>query len=297
MHPVQLQVSVPAPMMRPSMHTWLPALLACLLSAAGAPQAQATAQDAVESMRQVRLRGCGGHSGTRSPLRVSAQLNAAVRTWSHGVPLRTAISRSGYREDRSAGLHVSGDTAALRNAITERLCAPLTDASFDDTGVLERGQDVWIVIAAPFSAPAPQAAGSIANQVLRLVNDARLQGHVCGRTRYAPARALQLSAALTRAALGHADDMLQEGYFEHTGSNGSSPAQRVAATGYRYRRVGENIALGPESAAEAVRGWLASPGHCQNIMDPGFVDMGVAFAVSRSGEPRIYWVQDFGEPR
>jgi uncharacterized protein YkwD len=60
-----------------------------------------------------------------------------------------------------------------------------------------------------------------------------------------------------------------------------------------YDAAGENIAFGPESAARAVQGWLENPGHCANIMDPGFRDTGVAFASNRRGPPRIYWVQDF----
>jgi len=59
----------------------------------------------------------------------------------------------------------------------------------------------------------------------------------------------------------------------------------------------ENLASGPESPQEAVRGWIASPPHCQNLMDPRFEELGVAFAATRSGEPRIYWVQVFASQR
>jgi uncharacterized protein YkwD len=67
----------------------------------------------------------------------------------------------------------------------------------------------------------------------------------------------------------------------------------VAATGYRYRIVGENLAAGPETPQEAVRGWMASAGHCQNIMDDRFTELGVAFAATRSGQARIVWAQEF----
>ena len=66
--------------------------------------------------------------------------------------------------------------------------------------------------------------------------------------------------------------------------------------GYQPRLTGENIAFGPESAEEAVAGWLDSPGHCANIMDPRFQHIGVALATGR-GRGRIYWVQEFGAPR
>ena len=90
--------------------------------------------------------------------------------------------------------------------------------------------------------------------------------------------------------------MVSHDYFAHEGHDGSTPAQRVAATGYRYRLVGENLASGPQSAAQAVAGWLASPGHCENIMDARFSESGVAYAANSSGAPRVYWVQEFAAP-
>jgi uncharacterized protein YkwD len=259
--------------------------------------ADTSPQQALALMRSERVEGCAGHAGTRSPLQVNARLNAAAAQWAHGSPLQSAIARSGYREDQSAGLHVAGDSQALRMALSRRLCGSLTDAAFGDTGILQRGADIWIVLAAPFAAPAAASAGDIAEDVLRLVNAVRARPQTCGHTPFAPAAPLRLNALLTRAAQAHADDMLRFDYFEHTGHDGSTPAQRVTATGYTYRMVGENLASGPETAQEAVHGWLASPGHCQNLMEPHFSELGVAFAASRSGQPRIFWVQEFAEPR
>jgi uncharacterized protein YkwD len=273
------------------------ALIAIIALLPGPTSADVGPQQALSLMRSMRLEGCAGHAGTRSPLYVNAQLNAAATRWAHGSPLQSAIAHSGYREDQSAGLHVSGDAQALRLALSQRLCAPLTDAALGDSGILQRGADIWIVLAAPFAAPPPAAAGNVAEDVLRLVNAVRARPQTCGHTPFAPAAPLRLNALLTHAAQLHADDMLRFDYFEHTGHDGSTPAQRVAATGYAYRMVGENLASGPETAQEAVRGWLASPGHCQNLMEPHYSELGVAFAVTRSGQPRIFWVQEFAEPR
>ena len=252
-------------------------------------------QQTLSMMRALRAGGCPGHSGTAATLRVSSPLNAAASQWSHGGPLASAIARSGYRDDQSAGLHVSGDSGAVRQALSQRLCTALTDASMVDTGLLQRGDDIWIVLAAPFAAPPVAAATEVANEVLWRVNAARATGRHCGTGAYPPAAPLRLSDRLIRAAQAHADDMIRYGYFEHTGHDGTTPAQRVAATGYAYRLVGENLASGPETAEEAVQGWLASPGHCQNIMDARFVELGVAFSATRSGQPRIYWVQEFAQ--
>jgi uncharacterized protein YkwD len=267
------------------------------LLTAGHVIADVPPQQVLTLMRSLRAEGCAGHAGVRSPLHVSALLNNAAAQWSHGTPLQAAIERSGYREDQSAGLHVSGDLQAVRTALSQQLCGSLTDTTISDSGILQRGTDIWIVVAAPFAAPSLTATADAAGQVLRLVNAARAQPQRCGRSSYAAAPPLQLNALLSRAAQAHADDMLHYDYFEHAGHDGSTPAQRVADTGYRYREVGENIAFGPESAEEAVSGWMASPGHCQNIMDPHFGELGVALAVTRSGKPRIYWVQEFAAPR
>lgn len=133
-------------------------------------------------------------------------------------------------------------------------------------------------------------------RVLRLVNEARSQSRRCGGERFAPVAPLAPSRALDDAALRHARDMARHNYFDHAGRDGSQPKQRVARLGYHSRLTGENIAFGPESAEEVVEGWLASPGHCANIMEPRIQEMGIGFAVGRKrGE--IYWVQTLAWPQ
>lgn len=251
----------------------------------------------LELARGVRSRGCGAHDGIRAPLRDNTALDAAAGRWSSGTSLKSAIQRSGYRDEQSAALHVDGDAAAVRQALALRLCVALTDASFVDLGSAQRGHDSWIIVAAPFAPPPAADAARVGTELLQRINAARAQGARCGRTVFAPAPPLRPNALLSRAALAHARDMLDHDHFAHAGHDGSTPAARVGATGYRYRIVGENIASGPETAAEAVRGWLASPAHCQNIMDPRFHDSGIAYAANDRGAPRIYWVQDFAAPR
>ena len=87
---------------------------------------------------------------------------------------------------------------------------------------------------------------------------------------------------LAGVAFGHATDMARHNYFEHEDLAGHSPADRVRAVGYREKLVGENIAYGPKSAEEVVQGWLESPGHCENIMDPRFAEMGIAYAAGQA---------------
>jgi uncharacterized protein YkwD len=133
-------------------------------------------------------------------------------------------------------------------------------------------------------------------RVVELVNDARANGKRCGRERFAAAPPLSVSRELNDAATDHARDMARRKYFEHRGRDGSEPRDRVRRSGYQSRLTGENIAYGPESAEEVVAGWLASPGHCANIMDPRFRDIGVGVATGPK-RGQIYWVQNFGAPR
>jgi uncharacterized protein YkwD len=140
------------------------------------------------------------------------------------------------------------------------------------------------------------SAAAVNARVVQLVNAARSNGRRCGSERFAAAPSLGVSRKLNEAAAGHARDMARRKYFEHRGSDGSQPKDRVLRAGYHSRLTGENIAYGPESAEEVVAGWLASPGHCANIMDPRFQDIGVGLATGRK-RGQIYWVQNFGAPR
>jgi uncharacterized protein YkwD len=108
---------------------------------------------------------------------------------------------------------------------------------------------------------------------------------------------VRLSETLAGVAFGHAADMAKHDYFEHEDLAGRSPADRVRAVGYREKLVGENIAYGPKSAEEVVQGWLESPGHCENIMDPRFAEMGIAYAAGQASRRGLYWVQLLAIPQ
>jgi uncharacterized protein YkwD len=133
-------------------------------------------------------------------------------------------------------------------------------------------------------------------RVVELVNAARNEPRRCGSRRLAAAPRLAVSPELTDAATSHARDMARRRYFEHRGRDGSEPKDRVLRAGYLSRLTGENIAFGAETAEEVVAGWLSSPGHCENIMDPRFEHIGVGLALGRK-RGHIYWVQNFGVPR
>ena len=255
----------------------------------------ATASTPLELARNVRTQGCRGHAGIRTPLRYIGGLNEAALSVAQGVSLKTAVARAGYREQESTSIHVSGDPSALQHVLANQLCDTLVNPDFSDVGIAQRGHDTWMILAVPFNPPA--RAGPVGSELLQRINLARASSRRCGSKLFPAVAPLQPNTLLRAAAEAHARDMLDHNYFAHEGHDGSNPAQRVAGTGYTYRLIGENIASGPTSAAEAVAGWLESPGHCENLMDARFTDSGVAFAASTSGPPRIYWVQEFATPR
>jgi uncharacterized protein YkwD len=272
----------------------LNALVMALLLAAMPPAAHADLNDAVN---WARLQGC--HRPVGSALRGSERLRYAARQMAAGRPLNAALSSAGYLAAESSMVHVSGvmSDSQVASLLATRDCAALTDARLLEVGIERSGRDIWIVLAAPLALPASDAA-LVRRQILELVNDARVSGRRCGGRLYPAAPPLVLNAVLTDAALAHSREMAAYDEFDHTGHDGSSPSSRVTRSGYGgFLVVGENIAAGAMTPAEVTQGWLDSPPHCENIMDPRFSDIGIAFAVNTATAERIFWTQDFAAPR
>lgn len=153
------------------------------------------------------------------------------------------------------------------------------------------------IASGPAHADASADARAVGQKVLALVNQARSRGAQCGGKTFARAAPLRLSPSLERAAAAHARDMADHRYLSHDGRDAASVADRVTRAGYRWRAVGENIAAGARTPEAVVKGWLESPGHCANIMNADYREMGVAYAVNAEANPGIYWTQVFAAPR
>lgn len=133
------------------------------------------------------------------------------------------------------------------------------------------------------------------DEVLRLTNEARSKGASCGAEgTFAPAAPLTMEPRLRCAARLYSKEMLETGNFSHTSKDGTTFDKRIANTGYRGRRVGENIAAGYPTPEAVVAGWLKSDGHCANIMAPGYTEIGVGYYTAAGAKP--HWTQDFGTP-
>jgi uncharacterized protein YkwD len=260
------------------------------------PAAQAGVLDAANAVRRA---GCDQRPGISQPLRRSAALDRVARRWAEGGRLQAAEAAVGHHSRQSVSLKfvVNGDDAAVGAILRSNQCRALTNPEFSDAGLELRGTTAWLVLAAPYSVPADGDAPRVALEVLARVNRARSIARSCGSQSFGVAPPLRASALLARAAQTQARDMAQNDFLAHEGSDGSRPSQRAARVGYAWKAIGENVAGGPETAAEVVDGWLASPGHCRNIMDRNFTEMGVGFATEERSELLIYWSQVFGRPR
>jgi len=104
--------------------------------------------------------------------------------------------------------------------------------------------------------------------------------------------ALHVSPLLNRSAQGWTNVMVTTDQFTH----GADFASRITAVGYAWRAAGENIATGYATPRSVVRAWMASTGHCQNILSPTYrnVGTGVSRRVVRGFATGAgTWTQDF----
>lgn len=105
------------------------------------------------------------------------------------------------------------------------------------------------------------------------------------------------SAKLMEAARLHAHQMAQYERMDHTINSAPYPTllSRLQAVGYAYSSAAENVAWNTPSAQRVVDGWMTSPGHRANILNPALTEIGATMVRSAKGEP--YWIQVFGTPR
>jgi len=137
-------------------------------------------------------------------------------------------------------------------------------------------------------AGANDSVGSAAAQVLKtavvcLINQQR------ALHRLPP---LTASPLLNRSAQGWTDVMVSSDQFSH----GTNFASRISAVGFVWRTAGENIATGYSTPRGVVRAWMASTGHCENILNPTYREIGTGVStrpVRGFATGTGTWTQDF----
>jgi uncharacterized protein YkwD len=117
-----------------------------------------------------------------------------------------------------------------------------------------------------------------------LINDQRRERGLPG---------LRENSRLNRSAQGWTNTMVSHRDFTH----GADFASRITAVGFHWSNAGENIATGFETPSSVVSAWMASTGHCQNILNPTFRDVGTGVSGHPIGDGHVVggtWTQDFG---
>ncbi len=128
------------------------------------------------------------------------------------------------------------------------------------------------------------------SKMLTLVNKTRQSGQYCGSKWYAPVKKLKWNDQLEEAARAHSMDMFEKNFFSHKGSNGKYVDDRIYTQHYFWKACGENVAYGALYEDDVMKEWIKSPGHCANIMNPVYTEMGAWL----SG---LYWTQVLASPQ
>ncbi len=92
--------------------------------------------------------------------------------------------------------------------------------------------------------------------------------------------ALTINSKLNTSAQAKANDMIARDYWAHNTPDGNEPWVFFDAAGYSYTKAGENLAYGFATSNDTIIGWMNSPSHKANLLDPKFTEVGFGFANS-----------------
>lgn len=215
-----------------------------------------------------------------------------------GGDLQDSLARNGYPMVSVQAITLSGprDAQSAMQALHESFCRVVLDPQFVDVGVSRVDRDWRIVLARPLLGGRLGDSQAEGQKLLERINAARAQARQCGGQPFAASAPLAWNATLASTAESHSRAMANGNYFDHRDRDGRTPGDRAELAGYSGMQIGENIAAGLDAADKVVAGWLASPGHCANLMNPAFSELGAGYAVDPKSDAGIYWTALFGAP-
>ncbi|WP_207265106.1 CAP domain-containing protein [Pseudomonas sp. GW101-3H06] len=210
--------------------------------------------------------------------------------------LQQAMATAGYPMKNVQAISLSGprDAPSAMKAIQESFCQIVLDPQFVDVGVSHQDRQWRIVVARPLLSARLGDWQAEGQKLLAELNVARSRPRQCGAQTFNATTPLTWNATLATAAETHSRSMANNNYFDHKDRDGRTPGDRAELAGYDFQQIGENIAAGQDSVRKVVDGWLTSPGHCANLMNPQFRDLGAAYAVDPKSDAGIYWTVMFG---
>ncbi|WP_166359705.1 CAP domain-containing protein [Pseudomonas akapageensis] len=249
--------------------------------------------DSINAYRSQAQRCAGQASAELPPLVTDPRL---VLSTSSTGDLQQALASTGYPMVSVQSISLNGpvNAQAAMKAVQESFCQVVLNPQFIDIGVGHEGRDWRIVLARPLLAGRLGDWQAEGQKLLTMINTARTQPRQCGGQAFAATAPLTWNATLATAAETHTRAMANNNFFDHRDRDGRTPGDRAELAGYVAQQIGENIAAGQDTARKVVDGWLASPGHCANLMNPQFRDLGAAYAVDPKSDAGIYWTAMFG---
>jgi uncharacterized protein YkwD len=129
-------------------------------------------------------------------------------------------------------------------------------------------------------------SSSYQTELVNLINGARAEAGLSP---------LSVNALLTAAAVGHSIDMACHGLISHSGSDGSSPYERMVAAGY-YPSFSSEIIYGSGYPQTAFDWWMSDQIHRDEILNPHVTEMGVGYAYVQGTSAGGYYTVDFASP-
>jgi uncharacterized protein YkwD len=163
-------------------------------------------------------------------------------------------------------------TVGFATALASTMLLGACGGSTSNEAVSETNTNVAPTIAVA----TPNAPNSFVDSALEAINEARSMARQCGTTSYPAVPSLQWNSAVAEAARLESAWLQANNAFDHVWTDGTGPGERLSMAQYNWATYGENIAAGQTGIGEVVGAWLASPGHCANIMRAGVSDLGLA---------------------
>ncbi|MEE3635881.1 CAP domain-containing protein [Pseudomonas sp. AL 58] len=266
-----------------------------VLAATAAATEETQLVQSINAYRSQVQRCAGQASQELPPLAADPRL---VLSASGVGDLQQALARASYPMVNVQAISLSGprDAQAAMKAVQESFCQIVLDPQFVDIGVSREDRAWRIVLARPLLAGRLGDWQAEGQKLLEQINSARAQARQCGTQPFGATTPLVWNATLATAAEGHTRSMANNNFFDHKDRDGRTPGDRAELAGYSGQLIGENIAAGQDTVRKVVDGWLASPGHCANLMNPRFRELGAAYAVDPKSDAGIYWTAMFGTP-
>jgi uncharacterized protein YkwD len=170
---------------------------------------------------------------------------------------------------------LAGSLLAAAAATSLMIAAPGASANADSASCANAGVPI------AHSTPA-----KLQTAVVCLINQQRTER---GLPALVADRKLDLSAQRWTNTMVIAND------FSH--GAGTAFTARISAAGFNWENAAENIATGYSTPQAVVTGWMASPGHCANILNPVYREVGTGVdngVIRGSSNIDGTWTQDFG---